>query len=150
MQLPQSFTLTTYFVKRLILVELSVVSERSTLAPEDDVDIDYDTVMGRLVFAESVTTGETAILTYEAVHTAVTADDDVLTVPETHMEAVIAFVDFRAHWEAESDEAYSASSSTLVLSQLGETGRRAWNRWREVMGILGPVGGWAGGESCVG
>ena len=49
---------------------------------------------------------------------------------------------FRAHWEAESDKVYSAASSSLILSQLGENGRRAWNRWREVMGRLGSIGGW--------
>ena len=87
-------------------------------------------------------TGEEAVLTYEAIHTILTNDDDVVTVPEAHLEAIIAFVDFRAHWEAESDEAYSAASSSLILSQLGENGRRAWNRWREVMGRLAPVGGW--------
>ena len=69
-------------------------------------------------------------------------DDDVLTVPDSHMEAIIAFVDFRAHWERESNETYSASSSSLILSQLGENGRRAWNRYREIVRTLAPVGGW--------
>ena len=59
-----------------------------------------------------------------------------------HLEALIAFVEFRAHWELETDEAYTQSSSagSLLLSQLGENGRRAWNRWREVMQRLRPIG----------
>ena len=63
-------------------------------------------------------------------------------VPEVHLEAIIAFVDFRAHWERESTETYTGSSSSLILSQLGENGRRAWNRYREIMRSLAPVGGW--------
>ena len=111
-------------------------------AAADDIDADDDSVLASIIFAEPVSTGETAVLTYEAVHDAVSDDNDVLTVPEAHMEAIIAFVDFRAYWEAESDKTYSAASTSLILSQSGENGRRAWNHWREVMGRLGPVGGW--------
>jgi hypothetical protein len=114
-----------------------------TLHPvDDDLDANADQVLGHIVFGRTVVTGEEAILTYEAVHTILANDDDVGTVPAAHLEAIIAFVDFRAHWEAESDGAYSAASSSLILSQLGENGRRAWNCWREVMGRLAPVGGW--------
>ena len=111
-------------------------------AVADDLAADEDTMTGLIVFAETVATGETATLTYTAVHDAVSDDDDVLTVPEAHMEAIIAFVDFRAHWERESNETYSGSSSSLILSQLGENGRRAWNRYREIVRTLAPVGGW--------
>lgn len=114
-----------------------------TLHPVDnDVAANADQVLGHIVFGRTVVMGEEAILTYEAVHTNLEGDDDLVTVPEAHLEAIIAFVDFRAHWEAESDAAYSAASSSLILSQLGENGRRAWNRWREVIGRLAPVGGW--------
>jgi hypothetical protein len=109
---------------------------------DDDVDANADQVFEYIVFGRTLVSGEQSILTYEAIHTMLSSDDDVVTVPEAHLEAIIAFVDFRAHWEAESDEAYSAASSSLILSQLGENGRRAWNRWREVMGRLAPVGGW--------
>ena len=109
---------------------------------DDEVDANDDQILGHIVFGKPAVTGEAAILIYEAVHTLLSSDDDVVTVPEAHLEAIMAFVDFRAHWEAESDEAYSAASSSLILSQLGENGRRAWNRWREMMGRLRPLGGW--------
>ena len=111
-------------------------------AAADDIDADDDSVLASIVFAEPVTTGETAVLTYEAVHDAVSDDNDVLTVPEAHLEAIIAFVDFRAHWERESTETYTGSSSSLILSQLGENGRRAWNRYKEILASQTPVGGW--------
>ena len=108
---------------------------------DDDVVADSDEVAGQLVFAQPVVTGQEAIVDYWGVHRIATTDTDVITVPETHLEALIAFVEFRAHWELETDEAYTQSSSagSLLLSQLGENGRRAWNRWREVMQRLRPV-----------
>ena len=69
-------------------------------------------------------------------------ETDAVTLPETHLDAIIAFVDFRAHWERESDQTYTGSSS-LLLSQLGENGRRAWNRYKEILASQTPVGGWS-------
>ena len=120
-------------------------NQRDVFAVEtvtDDVAGDVDTAFGQIVFAQTVTTGEVAVLTYEAVHSALSSDTDVVTVPDTHIEAIIAFVDFRAHWERETDQTFTGSSSSLVLSQMGENGRRAWNRYREVIAGLSPVGGW--------
>ena len=56
-----------------------------------------------LMFAEAVSTGETAIVSYSGAHWIPTADDGVTSVPELHTEALIAFVDFRAHAQLESD-----------------------------------------------
>jgi len=102
----------------------------------DTVAADAVDGLGMVVFAESVLTGEEVEIEYLAAHGIPSADTDVITVPTGHWEALIAFVDFRCHWEAESDETIAATPSSLVLSQLGENGRRAWNRWREVMGRL--------------
>ncbi len=110
--------------------------------PLDSVPAESDTAVGQLVIARAVATGESAVVTYDAVHRLPSADTDIVTVPEAHHEAIIAFVDFRAHWERESNETHTAASSTLILSQLGENGRRAWNRWREVMRRLAPVDEW--------
>ena len=60
---------------------------------DDDMDADADEIMGRIVFAQTVATGEQAILTYKAMHRAASNDDDIITVPEAHLEAIIAFVD---------------------------------------------------------
>jgi hypothetical protein len=94
------------------------------------------TVGGALVFAEDVTTGETAIVSYLGQHWVPTGDSELTSVPDAHSEALIAFVEFRSHWELETDEAVSVSSVSVVLSQLGEEARRAWNRYKEVMDRL--------------
>lgn len=105
----------------------------------DTVAVNAVDGLGTLVFAETVATGESAEIEYLAEHHVPTADTDVITVPTGHWEAVVAFVDFRCHWEAESDETTVLTPGSLALSQLGENGRRAWNRWREVMARLRPA-----------
>jgi len=104
----------------------------------DNLAIESDTSAGWIVFAETVATGESAVVAYHGLHRIPNAGDDAaqITVPEAHWDALIAFVDFRCHWELESDEAIVAASTSIVLAQLGEDGRRTWNRWREVMGRL--------------
>lgn len=104
-------------------------------APADSTAIESDTGSGSILFADTVTTGETAVITYNGCHAIpVAADDDAqITVPLAHWEALIAFVDFRAHWELETDEAATISTVSVVLAQLGENARRAWNRYKELM-----------------
>jgi hypothetical protein len=106
------------------------VDDATVLASDDTVEY--------ILFAQAVSTGETARIPYLAGHPVPTQDADYITVPTSHWEALIAFVDVRAHWELEVDEAASpeTSPSTVHLSQLGEEGRRAWNRFKEVMNVL--------------
>jgi hypothetical protein len=94
-----------------------------------------DTAAGYILFAETVATGESAIITYAGAHPIPTAADDdaQITVPIAHWEALYAFVDFRAHWELETDEALSISTVSIVLAQLGQEARRAWNRYKETI-----------------
>jgi hypothetical protein len=94
-----------------------------------------DTAAGYIVFAETVATGENAIITYAGAHPLPTvADDDAqITVPAAHWEALYAFIDFRAHWELETDEALAISTVSIVLAQLGQEARRAWNRYKETI-----------------
>ena len=92
-----------------------------------------DTAQGQIVFAAAVATGESAVISYRGGHAAPTADNHQVTLPVAHWEALIAFVDFRCHWELETDEACSATTVSLMMGQLGENGRRAWNRYRETM-----------------
>ena len=102
--------------------------------------------IGEILFAEAVTTGEHAVVEFFGLHAIPQVDGDVVTVPEAHWEALVALVDFRCHWELESDEAATIGTVSVVLSQLGEEGRRAWNRAKEVMDRLQ----WAaGGASAV-
>jgi len=100
--------------------------------------IESDTVNAQIWFAPTVTTGQNAIITYRGLHAIPTAGDDdaQITVPTNHHEALIAFVEYRAHQELEADEAVSATTTSVVLAQLGENARRAWNRYKETMDFL--------------
>ena len=104
----------------------------------DTTAIESDTAVGEIVFAETVATGETAIIEYMAAHAIPTAADDdaQITVPTSHWEALIAFVEFRSHWELESDLACTVSTVSIVLAQLGQEARYAWNRYKEIMNAL--------------
>jgi hypothetical protein len=100
---------------------------------------DTDTsAAGYIVFAEVVHDGETAVVEYWGPHPAPAPGSDtaVITVPQQHLEALSAYVDFAAHYELETDEALVADGSTIMLAQLGEESRRAWNRYKEVMDRL--------------
>ncbi len=119
------------------------------LGVPDDLAADEDEYQGQICFAEPVTTGESAVITYHGLHAipAPGADDAQITVPAAHWEALIACVDFRAHWELETDQACSVGSVSIVLAQLGQEARRAWLRYREVIDHLQGLAGRPGG--CV-
>ncbi len=97
----------------------------------------------QIVFAEPVAGGEIAVVAYWGPHPLpeVGADAAPITVPLQHLEAITAYVEFAAHYELETDEALVADGSTIVLAQLGEESRRAWNRYKEVMDRLAWLGG---------
>lgn len=104
----------------------------------DTTAIESVTAAAQIWFAPAVTTGQSAVITYHGLHAIPTAGDDdaQITIPTAHWEALIAFVEFRAHWELESDEAYTATISSVILAQLGENARRAWNRVKELFDFL--------------
>ena len=104
----------------------------------DSTAIEDDSAAGTLVFAETVATDETALIEYHANHPVPLGQDDdaLITVPIHHWEALIAFVDFRVHWELETDKAVDVSNVSIVLAQLGQEARLAWNRYKEVMNVL--------------
>jgi hypothetical protein len=109
----------------------------------DTTAIESDTVQGSIVFAPTVATGESAIITYYGAHPIPTAGDDdaQITVPVAHWEALYAFIDFRGHWELETDEALTVSNVSIVLAQLGQEARRAWNRYRETIDHIRSLSG---------
>lgn len=95
-------------------------------------------VPAEIVFGPTVATGESAVVHYQGLHAIdlsklTTAE---ITVPEEHLEAIHAFIDFRAHWQLEAGEAVDVTNSSIVLSQLGENARRAWNRYKEITAHL--------------
>lgn len=118
------------------------------------VGSDDTSSVGVIVFAETVATGETAIVEYWGPHPVPAAGVDaaVITVPDQHIEALSAYVEFAAHYELETDEAVAADGTTIVLAQLGEESRRAWVRYKETMdrlawlggGVAGPQPAWGG------
>ena len=107
---------------------------------DDDTAIESDTSAGLIVFAETVATGESAIVHYLAPHPVPTAGDDdaQITVPRQHYEAITAYVEFRSTAELEFDEATTVDTSnvSIVLAQLGQAARQAWIRYKEVIDRL--------------
>lgn len=61
------------------------------------------------------------------------ADNDEIPVPVNHWEALIAFVDFRTHWQLSAAEAAEITSNSIALSQLSTVARMAWNRYKEII-----------------
>lgn len=112
------------------------------LGAGDDVyavrGVEYNDTDGQIeiMFGPTVATGESANVQYLGLHTVPSSDSDVLTVPDEHLEAIHAFVDFRSHWQLEAGEAVAVTNSSIVLSQLGENARRAWNRYKEITARL--------------
>lgn len=91
-----------------------------------------------IVFGPTVATGEDAVIHYLGLHRIDLSKltDAEITVPEEHLEALHALIDFRAHWQLESAEAVDIGTSSIELSQLGENARRAWNRYKEITARL--------------
>lgn len=109
-------------------------------------DMVTDTAAAQIRFAETVSTGETAVIEFLGAHPIPEEDEDQVTVPPSHWEALVAFVDFRAHWQLEAGEAVTMETNSIALSQLGQEARMAWNRFKEVVDRLT----WrSGGQSAV-
>lgn len=83
-----------------------------------------------LVIGESPATGETIGLDYHALHTIPTADSDVLTAPDQHLEALKLFCIWMAIRELEMNEAQDPDKSTLLLNMLGMNAFRAERSYR--------------------
>lgn len=104
----------------------------------DSTAIESDAAASQIVFAETVATGETAIIEYTGTHAIPTAGDEdaIITVPTAHWEALTAFIDFVCHWELETDKAVTVTTVSIVLGQLGQGARYAWTRYKEIMNAL--------------
>lgn len=104
----------------------------------DTTAIDSDTAVAYLVFAETVATGEYAVIEYLGAHPLpdIGDDDAQITIPSAHLEAITAYVDFRSHYQLESGQAVVVDANNITLSQLGQGARMAWNRYKEVIDRL--------------
>ncbi len=101
-------------------------------APSDDY------VNWQIAFAPTVADGEQAIVTYKGLHQipVVGADDDYTSVPDSHLEAIEAFVEYRSWVDLQTRAGYAAETTEVWLNQLSDSVRRAWNRYKEVTGRL--------------
>ena len=70
-----------------------------------------------LVLAEKPSSGETIEITYRAAHSYLSADDDVLTVCDEHLEGLVLFVWWKAAQELLAAEAKDPQVTTLLLTQ---------------------------------
>lgn len=63
-------------------------------------------------------------------------DADPVDVPETHLEALTAYVDFAAARELQMEAAAQADPATIAVASLGDQARRAWSRYKDVIDQL--------------
>lgn len=104
----------------------------------DTVAIESDTAPGQIVFAEAVTTGETAILSYYGLHTVPTAGDDdaQISVPQAHWRALIAYCVARAWDDLTLSEALTLGTDGKTLAEAGKRAEAAWERYQVIIGQL--------------
>ncbi len=109
---------------------------------DDSTAVNADDSAGSIVFAQTVTTGQYALIDYLGAHLApVVGDDDFdVTVPDAHLEAITAYVEFMAHLKSETDQTYVASDVAVALAQLSDGARRCWNRYKDIMDRLAWLG----------
>jgi len=83
-----------------------------------------------LVLGSAPTTGETIVVGYLADHDYPTADDDVLTVLDRHLEGLVLFVWWKAAQELLAAEAMDPQTTTLLLTQFDMLVYRAAREYR--------------------
>lgn len=101
----------------------------------DTVAIESDTAPGQIVFAETVTTGETAILSYYGLHTVPTAGDAdaQISVPQAHWRALIAYCVARAWDDLTLSEGLTLGTDGKTLAEAGKRAEAAWDRYQAIM-----------------
>lgn len=103
--------------------------------PADTATASTDDDAWLIVFAETVATGESAIIDYTTTHRLpdIGDDDCYITVPAWHIEAITAYVQFRAFVYLQTEEAMDVSNISIVLAQLGDEANQAWRHYRQVL-----------------
>jgi len=82
------------------------------------------------VLGSKPTTGEDIVVGYLADHDYPTADDDVLTVPDRHLEGLVLFVWWKATQELAAEQAIAAGITTMLLTQFDMLVYRAAREYR--------------------
>lgn len=103
-------------------------------APADDADADAETA-GQIVLAPTVATGENVVIEYAAAHRVPAAGDDtaLITVPDGHLEALVAFVEFRQAAQMNNDARWRDCIANDKLSELSNDARATWERYKDVL-----------------
>lgn len=101
----------------------------------DALAIESDTASGQIVFAEPVTTGETAILSYYGLHTVPTAGDTdaQISVPQAHWHALIAYCVARAWADLTLTEGLTLGADGKGLAEAGKRTEAAWDRYSAIV-----------------
>jgi len=128
---------------RTILTQVNLSSRRfaeagAVYALEAVETDDLNEAQARITFAQTVTTGQSARITYHGMWELPQVSDDaaVITIPQIHHEIIQAFVEYRGHWMLEANAAVLSDNTSLTLSELGQNARRAWNRYKEITARL--------------
>lgn len=103
-------------------------------APADDRDAD-DEAAGEIILAPTAVTGETVLIEYAAAHRVPAPGDDtaLITVPDGHLEALVAFVEFRQAAQLNNDARWHDCIANDKLSELSNDARQAWQRYKDVL-----------------
>ncbi|OQA43203.1 MAG: hypothetical protein BWY52_01954 [Chloroflexi bacterium ADurb.Bin325] len=96
---------------------------------------------GQLVLAGPVHDGETASVDCLTMHALPAEDDARLSVPDAHLEAITAYVQYAAQQQAAiAAEAGAAADGGLALGLLKDAAAQAWQRYKEVLDRLAWLG----------
>lgn len=78
-----------------------------------------------LIIGPDATTGQSIRVDYLADHAQPTADGDVLTIPDHHLEALILYCRWAAVQERAALEEQSPDSTTIMVTMLSQAAQRA-------------------------
>lgn len=83
-----------------------------------------------LVIGQEPSQGEDVVVTYEGDHFYPSLDDDVLTVPDSHLEALVLFVCWKAVEHVLAEEEANPDTASLLMTEYGEAVTRAERSYR--------------------
>lgn len=94
---------------------------------------DYYDIQGErpqaLIVGPDATTGETIRVDYLADHAYANEDEDVLTVPDSHLEALILFARVAALQALENREEQSPDPTTILVTMMSQAVQRATQQY---------------------
>jgi hypothetical protein len=86
-----------------------------------------------LVIGEEPSEGEDIVVTYDGDHDYPVEDDDVLTVRDSHLEALVLFVLWKAAEHVLAGEEADPDTASLLMTQYGAVAAQAERAYRDLM-----------------